>query len=186
MLIRRLLPADAPAYRALRLRALWEHPEAFTSSYAEDERQPLEASEHRLAHAGNAFWGAYESEELCGMVGLERRHRPKEHHKAAVVGMYVEAEKAGRGIGTALMEALVAHARRERIERLVLTVTEGDGPARRLYERVGFRAFGTEPDAHAIEPGLQARTAAKLEPVLDRRVELEKAAVLDRLALALH
>lgn len=149
--IRRLLPADAPAYRTLRLRALWEHPEAFTSSYAEDEREPVEASEHRLAHAGNAFWGAFEGDALCGIVGMERKHRPKERHKATVVGMYVEAEKAGRGIGAALMEALVAHARREGIQVLVLTVTEGDGPARRLYERVGFRAFGTEPDAIRVD-----------------------------------
>ena len=47
--IRRLGPDDAPAYRALRLRALWEFPQAFTSSHEEDEKAPLEATVKRLA-----------------------------------------------------------------------------------------------------------------------------------------
>jgi hypothetical protein len=37
MQIRRLeISADAPLYRALRLRGLREHPDAFTSSFEED------------------------------------------------------------------------------------------------------------------------------------------------------
>ena len=38
MNIRRLGPNDATAYRTLRLRALREFPQAFTSSYEEDEK----------------------------------------------------------------------------------------------------------------------------------------------------
>ena len=44
MLIRRLQPADAHLYRSLRLRALREHPDAFTSSYEDDRQQPVEAA----------------------------------------------------------------------------------------------------------------------------------------------
>jgi ribosomal protein S18 acetylase RimI-like enzyme len=161
--IRRLAPSDAPAYRTLRLRALWEHPEAFTSSYAEDEGQPLEASERRLADGGKMFWGAFESRELCGMVGLERKQRAKEQHKATVVGMYVAAEYAGRGIGQALLEALLAGARQEALQLLVLTVTQGDGPALRLYERAGFRSFGIEPNAIRVDGHPYAKNHMFLE-----------------------
>lgn len=163
MEIRRLHPSDAPAYRTLRLRALWEHPEAFTSSYAEDERQPLEVSQRRLADGDNFFWGAFEASELCGMVGLEREQRAKNRHKGTVVGMYVAAEYTGRGIGQALIDALLAGARHEGLQLLVLTVTEGDGPALRLYERAGFRSFGIEPNAIQVDGHAYAKNHMVLE-----------------------
>ena len=149
MLVRRLQPADATLYRSLRLRALREHPDAFTSSYEDDREQPVEASAARLA--GHAFWGAYEGAELVGMVGLERETRAKNRHKATVVGMYVAPAAAGRGVGRALLEALLAHARAQGIASLVLTVTHGNDHALRLYEGAGFRSFGIEPDAIRVE-----------------------------------
>lgn len=145
MLIRMLGPADATLYRALRLRALREHPDAFTSSYEDDRQQPVEAASQRLAT--HAFWGAYQQAELYGFVGLEREHRPKNRHKATVVGMYVAPEVGGQGVGRKLLDALIAHARLNGLESLVLTVTEGNAHARRLYEGAGFRSFGVEPDA---------------------------------------
>ena len=147
MPIRRLQAADAPAWRALRLRGLREHPAAFTSSAEEDEQQPLQAAQQRLARPDALFWGAFEDGRLCGIVGLERERRAKNRHKATVVGMYVASECAGRGIGRELLQALVREAAALGLQLLVLTVTEGDGPARRLYEAAGFRAFGTEPRA---------------------------------------
>mgnify|MGYP003410426199 CR=1 FL=1 len=47
--IRLLLPTDAASYRALRLRALSEHPEAFTSSFDEETVRPLSWSTQRRA-----------------------------------------------------------------------------------------------------------------------------------------
>ena len=44
MSVRVLTRADAAAFRELRLRALKENPEAFTSSYEEAVLQPLECS----------------------------------------------------------------------------------------------------------------------------------------------
>src|SRR4051812_1689574 len=77
MQIRRLESADVPAWRALRLRALREQPEAFTSSYEEDAAQPLAAAQDRIASASFAAWGAFEQAELCGIVGLQREGRAK-------------------------------------------------------------------------------------------------------------
>jgi len=149
MHIRRLGPADAHLYRALRLRALREHPDAFTSGYEQDSMQPVEASAARLG--AHAFWGAYEGSELHGFVGLERETRAKNRHKATVVAMYVAPELAGNGVGRALLEALLAHARGQGIHSLVLTVTEGNAAALQLYEAAGFRSFGVEPDAIRVD-----------------------------------
>jgi ribosomal protein S18 acetylase RimI-like enzyme len=149
MQIRRLAPADALSFRTLRLRALREHPDAFTSSYEDDRDQPVEAAAARLA--GHAFWGAYQGSELYGIVGLEREARAKNRHKATVVGMYVAPEVAGQGVGRALLEELLAHARVAGVQSLVLTVTDGNAAATRLYEAAGFRSFGVEPDAIRVD-----------------------------------
>ena len=145
MLVRMLGPADATLYRALRLRALREHPDAFTSSYEQDRDQPVEAAAQRLA--AHPFWGAYQHAELYGFVGLERELRPKNRHKATVMGMYVAPEVGGQGVARALLDALLAHAGANGVESLVLTVTEGNERAQRLYQVAGFRSFGVEPDA---------------------------------------
>jgi ribosomal protein S18 acetylase RimI-like enzyme len=51
----------------------------------------------------------------------------------------------GRGIGTALMEALIVEARTRGLRALSLIV-HNENPARRLYERLGFVAVGTRGD----------------------------------------
>lgn len=163
MQVRRLAPADVDAYRALRLRALREHPEAFTSSYEEDAAQPPEWTRQRLASPSFAGWGAFEAAALFGMVGLERERRAKNRHKATVVGMYVAPEAAGHGVGRALLDVLVAHARAEGVASLVLTVTVGNEPARRLYQGAGFRSFGIEPDAIRVEGRAHAKNHMYLE-----------------------
>ena len=151
MEIRRLGPDDAPAYRALRMRALWEFPEAFTSSWEEDEKQPMEVWEVRLGGEQLLFWGAFEDGQLCGMLGLERERRAKNRHKGTVIGMYVSQEYFGTGMGRALIEALIAEARAVGLEVLVLTVTEGNTVATNFYEAAGFRSFGIEPKAMKLE-----------------------------------
>jgi len=93
------------------------------------------------------LWGAFEDGRLCGYVGLDRETRQKCRHKATLVGMYVARECSGRGGGGALVETLLREAQADGIELVVLTVTDGEGPARRLYERCGFRSFGIEPRA---------------------------------------
>ena len=149
MIIRRLVPSDAPAYRPLRLRALREHPEAFTSSYEENADAPLAETEKRLASGTATLWGAFEGETLCGAIGLDRETRAKNRHKASLVAMYVAPEHGGRGIGRTLVEALVREARDEGLELLVLTVTQGNRNAIQLYESAGFQSWGVEP--HAIK-----------------------------------
>jgi len=147
--VRRLTPDDAPAYRALRLRGLLEHAEAFTSSFDEDSAKPLAVTARRLAaESGDTVWGAFSGGTLVGVVGLGREPRMKIRHKGVVFGMYVAPEHGRRGIGAALLDHLIGEARRDPdLRQLTLTVTDGNDGARMLYERAGFRSFGVEPSA---------------------------------------
>ena len=148
MNIRRLCSADAANFRALRLRALREHPEAFTSSFEDAVLRPVTDAERRLApESQEYFWGAFADDVLVGMVGLEYHEPIKTRHKGRVVAMYVAPEYSKQGVGRLLLDQVVAQAREDRLESLVLTVTVGNGEAERLYLRAGFTCIGTEPQA---------------------------------------
>jgi ribosomal protein S18 acetylase RimI-like enzyme len=146
--VRVLTRADAAAFRELRLRALKEHADAFTSSYEEEVHKPLVATEERLTARDNTFWGAFVDGQLQGMVGLTREPRAKNRHKGDVVAMYVAPESARRGLGRQLLQAVIDHARNTTgLEQLVLTVTRNNHPAFELYRTTGFMTFGVEPRA---------------------------------------
>lgn len=146
--IRRLEVADAPVYRALRLRALREHADAFSSSFEEENIRPLLDTEKRLRAVGDGkLWGAYVAGGIAGMVGLSFEARIKNRHKGLLVSMYVAPDYSGKGLGRSLVDTVVQDARVSGLELLTLTVTDSNHAAMALYQKCGFTAFGTEPDA---------------------------------------
>lgn len=145
--IRPLTAGDADEYRAFRLRGLREYPEAFRSSFEEESAKDIEETRLRLNSV--PFFGAFDTNNrLVGAVGLRPQTGVKTRHIADVIAMYVEPESAGKGVGKALLTALIEHARSlPGVMQLVLTVTDSNGRAKRLYEAAGFRVFGVEPRA---------------------------------------
>ncbi len=59
-----------------------------------------------------------------------------------LVSMWVDPSARGRRVGERLIDAVAAWAREQGAARLRLWVTEGNRPARALYERCGFRPTG--------------------------------------------
>ena len=160
--VRRLVPADAPAYRALMLDAYARHPEAFTSTVEERARMPPTWWEARLrtdADAAEVVYGAFDVDgALIGAAGLGRESRQRTRHKASLFGMVVAESARRAGAGRQLVEALLAHARTLDGVRVVqLTVTEGNRPAQALYERCGFQVFGVEPMATVLDGAFSSK-----------------------------
>ncbi|MBB3176189.1 GNAT family N-acetyltransferase [Variovorax sp. Sphag1AA] len=154
MTVRRLLPADAEAYRALMLEGYTRHPDAFTSTAAEREALPLSWWQKRLdasPTADQVVFGAFEGDALVGAAGLQFQAREKARHKADLFGMYVAPSARGGGHGQKLVDVLLDEAAaREGVRIVQLTVTEGNAAAQTLYERCGFKPFGVEPYAVAL------------------------------------
>ena len=146
--IHMLTEADAPVFRALRLRSLREHPEAFGASLEEEELLPVEhTAEHlRSSSPDRCILGAFVAGHLVGYAGFSRHPRPKTRHKAHLGGMYVVPEARGQSVGRALLDAVVTHARSvSGVEEVVLAVTVGNELARRLYILAGFKPYCIEP-----------------------------------------
>jgi ribosomal protein S18 acetylase RimI-like enzyme len=146
MLIRKLTPEDAAAYRALRLQALRECPTAFASSEEEELGIPLLVVGANLAaDEGACVLGAFDDAALVGVVGLQREQPRKLAHKAFVWGVYVAPQSRRQGLGRELMmEALAQAAAMPGVRQVNLSVNAANAPAMALYRAMGFEPFGTE------------------------------------------
>jgi ribosomal protein S18 acetylase RimI-like enzyme len=145
MLIRRLIEADLDALWALRLRALGDNPEAFSSTYDAVIARGPQWLGHRLRDEASHFFylGAFHP-ALIGMVGFMREPGSKEEHKGTLISMYVAPEQRGQGVGKALVQELIARARLlAGLEQIHLTVNTTAQPAQALYRSQGFQVYGT-------------------------------------------
>jgi ribosomal protein S18 acetylase RimI-like enzyme len=142
--LRRLTPDDAELFRDIRLEALADSPDAFSSTLETEESRPLDAFAARLADA--YVIGAFSGSHLAGVAGFYIQAGPKHAHKGMLWGMYVRPDYRGAGVARMLVEAIIEHARR-RVELLQLFVVSDNLPARRLYESLGFVEYGVERHA---------------------------------------
>lgn len=146
VVVRELTERDAKAFKALRLRALREHPEAYGSSFEEEEGAPLEQVVQHFTMPDSLAFGAFDGGQLVGIASLIRSSRIKTRHRAMLTGMYVAPEARHRGVGLALMNAALHCAKRQPgLEDVVLAVTVGNDSARRLYLKAGFVVYGVDP-----------------------------------------
>lgn len=152
--LRLLTPADAAAFRDIRLRALQEEPTAFTSSTEEFSHQTLDkiGARFRSDPAESFMLGAFQNRSLVGMVGFYRETALKQRHKGSIISLYVAPEARGQGLGHALMRDAIRRVRDiESVERLLLGVMVTQTAARQLYESLDFVVYGREARALCID-----------------------------------
>ena len=155
MTVRLLNEGDAAGYQELRLRSLRENPVAFLSSAADEEgRSPAEIARRVTPAADGSLcvFGAFADEQLAGILTFVRQPREKVRHAGELCGMYVATEFRRRGLGAALIDAVVAHAcSLPGMRQLKLTVAASNVEARALYQAKGFARVGVEPDAICVD-----------------------------------
>jgi GNAT superfamily N-acetyltransferase len=151
VIIRPGLEGDAPGYRDLRLEALHNHPEAFSSDYETYAAKPISYWIERLRfdrpdNTSILFFAAH-GEELLGMCGVAYSRAHKSRHSAYLVSMYVRPDWRGLGVADGLIAASLDWARARGITIVKLGVAASNVPAIQRYVRSGFRVYGLEPQA---------------------------------------
>ena len=138
---RRAGAADWEALRQLRLRALAEDPDAFASTLDAEVALPAEVWRRR-AEGGPAS-ATFIAREDGGDVGLAGVFaEPDPPGRMHLVSMWVDPRYRRQGAARALIDLVVGWAAERRASELVLWVADQNDPARRLYERLGFRPTG--------------------------------------------
>src|SRR4051794_27827903 len=109
--VRRLSPADAASYHALRLEGFARHPLQFRVAPEDERHLTIEIVASRLDSA--FVVGGFDDQGLAGVAGLSRYEGAKLRHRALLWGMYVSERARGRGLADDLMRALLSEARAE-------------------------------------------------------------------------
>ncbi|NMH71996.1 GNAT family N-acetyltransferase [Bacillus sp. RO2] len=150
MKIRQLTSADAEVYRTIRLEALKNKPEAFSSSYEDEVEFTVEKYRGRFDNDHTYTFGAFEGNNLVGTVTLVCETKKKIKHRATIVAMYVKPDQRKLGVGKALMNVAINKAKvLKDIEQIYLAVTAINEPAKRLYTSLGFVTYGV--DRHGLK-----------------------------------
>lgn len=143
--IRCVRPDEVAAFKAFRLRALADAPDAFSDTYAAAVARPERAWSERVAEnaAGTVSVMLVAADPATdawlGMTGCVFEDDPTE---ATVVSVWVAPEARRRGLARRLLAAATAWARSRGADRLVLWVTESNAEARALYAGAGFTPTG--------------------------------------------
>jgi len=125
----------APSLSAVRR---LERPDLATlAAFALRSSDPVVAEYPTLDPGEEWIWGAFEQGILVGVI----RAAVRLPDVWLVGGVYVDPAARNHGVGRALVEAALLSARTAHV-RVGLYVREDRIPARRLYERMGFRPLG--------------------------------------------
>jgi GNAT superfamily N-acetyltransferase len=139
--IRRIQASEWGALRALRLEALQDSPRSYGSTYAREvTRTDAEWQERASASAAGLHEVAVAAIGGGEWVGMARGYL--ELPIAHLIAVYVQPAWRGRGIGQGVSQAIVEWAREQGAREILLSVSDWNEGARRVYERLGFAPTG--------------------------------------------
>ena len=153
MSIRILGYKDATQYKDLRLQAINDSPTSFCSSYEQEEIYTLQETEHNIRPQTDQFTlGAFDGQQLIGMVTFKRETNAKLNHKGRVMEMYVSPDMRNKGIGRAMLEELLRLLKEsEGLEQLYLSVESTNIQVLELCKSLEFNQYATEKRAIKID-----------------------------------
>ncbi len=147
MKIKKLMQTDWQIWKDFRLDALKNSPESFGSSYEEESNWPDSYFQNELTKSD--IFGAFIDQSLVAAAGFYVLHNDKTKHRGIVWGMYTQAQYRNRGLASSLIQAIIKHAKLL-VTQLHLTCVTTNLEAKSLYEKHGFKIYGTEPRALKI------------------------------------
>jgi len=152
IIIREASLADVAQFRELRLFALKDNPTSFSADYKVIFDLPTTYWENRLRpNAYGTMFFTENNSKLVGMMGIRRGESPKTEHGAGIWGVFIRPEWRGLHIAGEMINLACNWAKLSNIQIVKLAVVSTNESAIRLYERCGFKVYGTEPRAFLFE-----------------------------------
>jgi ribosomal protein S18 acetylase RimI-like enzyme len=143
-----LTEKDAAIYRKLRLEALLKNPKAFASEYAIEKDLSVADYAGRLSRGHAITVGAFDADQLVGVVTLVKETLPKMQHRATLEAVYVTPDYRRMGISRKMIEKLMEIAREEGIvKKFYLYVMAANERAIQAYKNMGFEIYGEDREA---------------------------------------
>ena len=134
---------DIPFLRRLYVSTRWDEVTAFTNWSGAQKQAFLENQFALQRHHYLTYYAAADCAVLDrDGVAAGRLYIDRQAGTLLVVDIALLPEWRGRGIGTALIEAVIAEARAA--GKAVEMMVEKHNPAQRLYRRLGLREVGDE------------------------------------------
>lgn len=149
MHVRVLTVDDLRAYRDLHRYGMTESPLGFVDVAATDAARP--DSEIAAMLDRGEGWGVFDGERLVGKLTIDALPYPSLAHTFWIHAVYVHPDARGRGASTALLSAAIEGAVAKSARRIALWVNDENAPARRCYERLGFRESGRIPHGICVD-----------------------------------
>ncbi|MCY7301790.1 MAG: GNAT family N-acetyltransferase [Thermoleophilia bacterium] len=165
--IRPIRPDEWRRWRETRLRMLRDDSDFFATRYDDMVREPDATWREWVAEAAagedKTLFIAEDGDAWLGVVGAFVRINARE---VQLISMWVDPEARGRGVARDLIRAVAAWTLGRGSARVVLFVQEANTPARRLYERAGFRVTGDRAPASAGRSAFKLVLAAPVADLL--------------------
>src|SRR5262249_11940928 len=134
--VRRIGVDDWPLWRMLRLQALEEAPYAFSSRLADWQGRGDTEARWRGRVSDVPLNIVAEWQETAARIGSGTA--PKPDGSGELISMWVAPFARGRGVGDALVNAVIEWAREQQASTVALGVLEGNERAVAFYRRHGF------------------------------------------------
>lgn len=159
-LLRSLEPSDAKEALAVCKRAAGEtlNMMRYEDEWTMTEEQEAAFIEKQKNDPKALMLGAFVNGRMVGTAVFQGVHPGDRARHRAGVGISILRAYWGRGIGTALMRALIDAAKTTGLEQLELDVVSTNEAAVRLYTRCGFVEYGRHPRMMKYRDGTYADT----------------------------
>jgi GNAT superfamily N-acetyltransferase len=146
MIIRALQPHEVKFHRELRIRVLRDSPDSFRETASEVEGRPHSYWEDLTRSVTepnrHVMFVAFEGDDAVGATyGIIDHERSD---AGRVGGMWVEPSRRRRGVGRALLAAVLGWARERGLKRVGLWAPVSQPAAVMLYSDAGFNGTGRQ------------------------------------------
>lgn len=141
--IRQLTENDWPQYREIRVEALAQEPECFTTS--EDESKFISENWiERITNPNGAIFGLFHKGQIIGVTRIHRENDDPRSYRAWMGASYIKPEYRGQHLSDLLFDTRIAWAKEQgNLIALVVAHREENQISRTTIQHHGFKFIGS-------------------------------------------